>query len=105
MYISDSQILPKEYVIFVIISREREKHILSKLQISNTWHFVNWIAWYHLQIANNCLLAGWVRDREIFLLLSEASSSSNSRSLALINISNTLELSSSKDVNYVFDGM
>jgi len=44
MYISDSQILPKEYVIFVIISREREKHILSKLQISNTWHFVNWIA-------------------------------------------------------------
>jgi hypothetical protein len=25
--------------------------------------------------------------------------------LALINISNTLELSSSKDVNYVFDGM
>ena len=35
MYISDSQILPKEYVIFVIISRERKTYIK---QITNIKH-------------------------------------------------------------------
>jgi hypothetical protein len=98
MYVSDSQNLTMEYVIlFITFRKKKKKHKLGKSQLYQTR--------YHLPIANNCLLSGWVlgrvRDRLILVLLSEASSPSNSRSLTRVNIGITLELSSIKDVNYV----